>query len=78
MRNSNSKSLSLIKKSNLALKITLSRIDDVIEDAHGIDPKQRVEMIKFLMNLRLKTHSMIDETISLRKIFTVIFLAMIQ
>ena len=67
MRNSNSKSLSLIKKSNLALKITLSRIDDIIEDAHGIDPKQRVEMIKFLMNLRLKTHSMIDETIKFKK-----------
>ena len=66
-RNSNSKSISLIKKSNLALKITLSRIDDIIEDAHGIEPKQRVEMIKFLMGLRLKTHSMIDETIKFKK-----------
>ncbi|MGI9565996.1 MAG: ParB/RepB/Spo0J family partition protein [Nitrosopumilus sp.] len=67
IRNSNYKSLSLIKKSNLALKITLSRIDDIIEDAHGIDPKQRVDMIKFLMNLRLKTHAMIDETIKFKK-----------
>ena len=65
--NSNSKSLSLVKKSNLALKITLSRIDDLIEGAHGLDPKQRVDMIKFLMSLRLKTHSMIDETIKFKK-----------
>lgn len=63
----NSKSLNLIKKSNLTLKVALSRIDDIIEDAHGIPPKQRVEMIKFLMNLRLKTHAMIDETIKFRK-----------
>ena len=61
------KSLNLVKKSNLALKITLSRIDDLIEDAHGIDPKQRVEMIKFLMCLRLKIHSMIDDTIKFKK-----------
>ncbi|QLH07087.1 ParB/RepB/Spo0J family partition protein [Nitrosopumilus ureiphilus] len=65
--NKNSKSLNLIKKTNLSLKITLSRIDDLIEDAHGINPKQRVEMIKFLMGLRLKTHSMIDETIHFKK-----------
>ena len=65
--NKNSKSFNLIKKTNLSLKITLSRIDDLIEDAHGIDPKQRVEVIKFLMTLRLKTHSMIDETIHFKK-----------
>ncbi len=68
--NKNSKTLNLVNKSNLALKITLSRIDDLIEDAHGIDPKQRVEMIKFLMGLRLKTHSMIDETIKFKKKFS--------
>jgi len=66
IRHSKSKSFNLIKKSNLTLKITLSRIDDLIEDAHSIDPKQRVDMIKFLMGLRLKTHSMIDETIKFK------------
>ena len=66
IRHSKSKPFNLIKKSNLALKITLSRIDDLIEDAHNIDPKQRVDMIKFLMDLRLKTHSMIDETIKFK------------
>ncbi len=65
--NKNSKFLNLVKKSNLTLKITLSRIDGLIEDAHGIDPKQRAGMIKFLMDLRLKTHSMIDETIKFKK-----------
>ncbi|MHA7646791.1 ParB/RepB/Spo0J family partition protein [Nitrosopumilus sp. S4] len=68
--NKNSKSINIIKKSNLALKITLSRIDDLIEDAHNIEPKQRVDMIKFLMNLRLKTHSMIDETIKFKKTYS--------
>ena len=67
MPNKKSKSLNLIKKSNLTLKVALSRIDDIIEDAHSIEPKQRVEMIKFLMNLRLKTHAMIDDTIKFRK-----------
>jgi len=66
IHNNHSKSLNLIKKSSLALKIMLSRIDDLIEDAHGIDPKQRVDMIKFLMGLRLQTHSMIDETIKFK------------
>ena len=61
------KSLNLLKKSNLTLKITLSRIDDLIEDAHDIDSKQRADMIKFLMGLRLQTHSMIDETIKFKK-----------
>jgi len=62
-----SKSLHLVKKSNLTLKITLSRIADLIEDAHGVDPKERVELIKFLMGLRMEIHSMIDETIKFKK-----------
>lgn len=66
----NSKSLNLVMKSNLTLKITLSRIDDLIEDAHKIDPKQRADMIKFLMGLRLKIHSMMDETIKFKKTFS--------
>ena len=63
----NSKSLNLLKKSNLTLKITLSRIDDLIEDAHSINSKQRPEMIKFLMALRLQIHSMIDDAIKFKK-----------
>ncbi len=64
-----SKSLHLVKKSNLSLKITLSRIDDLIHDAEKIkNRKQRLESTEFLMNLRLKIHSLIDETIHFKKI----------
>ena len=67
--NSTSKSLHLVKKSNLTLKITLSRIDDLVHDAHKIkNRKQRLESIEFLMNLRLNIHSSIDETIHFKKI----------
>jgi len=67
--NSSSKSLHLLKKSNLTLKITLSRIDDLIEDAHKIkNRKQRLDSIKFLMDLRLKIHTLIDETIHFKKL----------
>ena len=67
--NSPSKSLHLIKKSNLTLKITLSRIDDLIEDAHKIkNRKQRLDAIKFLMDLRLNIHTLIDETIHFKKL----------
>ena len=39
----------------------------MLSDAHSIESKQRTEMIEFLMNMRLKTHSMIDETIKFKK-----------
>ena len=70
--NSTSKSLNLVKKSSLTLKITLSRIDDLVHDAHKIkNRKQRLESIEFLMNLRLNIHSLIDETIHFKKINTI-------
>jgi ParB family transcriptional regulator, chromosome partitioning protein len=59
-----SKSLSLTKKTSLALKITLARMDNLIEEAHiTIEPDQRTEITNFLMGLRLKVHSMIDDTL---------------
>jgi ParB family transcriptional regulator, chromosome partitioning protein len=58
------KSLSITKKTSLALKITLARIDNIIEEAHTtIEPEQRTEITNFLMGLRLKVHAMIDDTI---------------
>ncbi len=62
-----SKEANIVRKSTLALKITLSRIDDLIEDAHKVGPKERVDLIKFLMSMRRKTHSMIDETLKYKK-----------
>lgn len=59
-----SKSLNIAKKTTLALKITLARMDNLIEEAHiTIEPDQRTEITNFLMGLRLKVHSMIDEAI---------------
>ena len=58
------KSLSITKKTSLALKITLARLDNIIEEAHNtIEPEQRTEITNFLMGLRLKVHAMIDDTI---------------
>ena len=58
------KSLSITKKTSFALKITLARIDNIIEEAHTtIEPEQRTEITNFLMGLRLKVHAMIDDTI---------------
>jgi ParB family transcriptional regulator, chromosome partitioning protein len=59
-----SKSLSITKKTCLALKITLARMDNLIEEVHNtIEPDKRTEMTNFLMGLRLKVHAMIDDTI---------------
>jgi ParB family transcriptional regulator, chromosome partitioning protein len=52
------------KKTSLALKITLARLDTIIEEAEmNIQTEQRKEIIDFLMCIRLRIHSMIDETI---------------
>lgn len=62
-----SKSVQIVcitKKTSLALKVTLARLDNLIEEVHtNIEPEQRAEATNFLMGLRLKIHSMIDETI---------------
>ncbi|MFB5599529.1 MAG: ParB/RepB/Spo0J family partition protein [Nitrososphaeraceae archaeon] len=59
-----SKSLKITKKASLSLKVSLARIDNLIEEAEiSIEPEQRTELINFLMEIRLKIHSLIDETI---------------
>jgi ParB family chromosome partitioning protein len=51
-------------KTSLALKVTLARMDNLIDEVHStIEPEHRAEITNFLMALRLKIHSMIDETI---------------
>ncbi len=62
-----SKETQIIRKGTLALKITLSRIDDLIEDAHKVPPKERVDLVKFLMGLRRQTHAMIDDALKYKK-----------
>jgi ParB family chromosome partitioning protein len=56
--------LRLTKKTSLTLRLTLARLDNLIEEVHtNIEPEQRTEINNFLMGLRLKIHGMIDETI---------------
>jgi ParB family chromosome partitioning protein len=62
-----SKSVNIVratKKTALALKITLARLDGLIEEIHRtIEPEDRLEIINFVMATRLKIHNMIDDTI---------------
>ena len=59
------------KKTSLALKVTLARVDNLIDEVHStIEPEQRAEITNFLMALRLKIHSMIDETIRFKNTST--------
>jgi ParB family transcriptional regulator, chromosome partitioning protein len=56
--------LKLTKKTTLALRITLARIDNLIDEVHSsVEPAQRGEIVNFLMGIRLRIHSLIDETI---------------
>ncbi len=64
---SRSKEDQIIRKTMLTLKITLSRLDDMIDDAHKASPKERANLVQFLMGIRRKTHSMIDEAIKYKK-----------
>ena len=61
------KSIRLIrisKKTSLALRITLARLDNIINEVQeSIERDQRAEIINFLMAQRLKIHAMIDDTI---------------
>jgi ParB family transcriptional regulator, chromosome partitioning protein len=59
-----SRSSAIAKKASLTLKITLARLDDLINEVHTtIEPDQRAEIITFLMSIRLRVHSLIDESI---------------
>jgi ParB family chromosome partitioning protein len=62
--NRNSHILRLTKKTTLALRITLARIDNLIDEVHAtVEPAERAEIVSFLMGTRLRIHSLIDETI---------------
>ena len=66
-REKNSKEANIVRKTTLTLKIALSRIDDLIEDAHNIPASRRAKVIEHLMDSRRKIHSMIDESIQFKK-----------
>jgi ParB family chromosome partitioning protein len=59
-----SRSSAIAKKASLTLKITLARLDNLINEVHTtIEPEQRAEIINLLMGIRLGIHSLIDESI---------------
>lgn len=61
---SNINQIRLLKKTLLYLRISLARLDSLIEEANGkLYAEERTEFISRLMQFRLKTHSMIDENI---------------
>jgi ParB family chromosome partitioning protein len=54
----------IAKKATLTLRITLSRLDNLIDEVHAtVGPDQRAEIVGMLMGLRIQVHSMIDESI---------------
>ena len=62
-----SKSLKITKKASLSLKVALARIDNLIEESQiSIEPEQRTEIINFLMELRIRIHELIDDTIKFK------------
>lgn len=62
-----SRSLKLSKKASLSLKVNLARIDNLIEEAQiSIEPEHRTEIINFLMELRIRIHELIDDTIKFK------------
>ena len=59
----------ITKKTKLGLKMALSRIDSVANEAHTIsDPKIRREVVTYMMDLRYKIHELLDETIHFERV----------
>jgi ParB family transcriptional regulator, chromosome partitioning protein len=59
--------LKITKKTSLTLRVTLARLDSLIDEVHTtVEPSRRGDIINFLMGLRLRIHSLIDETIKYR------------
>lgn len=59
--------LKITKKTSLTLRVTLVRLDSLIDEVHTtVEPSRRGDIINFLMGLRLRIHSLIDETIKYR------------
>ncbi len=61
------KEVAVVKRSVLALRITLSRIDEMIEDAGKDGPHSQVELIQFLMKMRMQVHAMIDDALRYKR-----------
>ena len=59
----------ITKKTKLGLKMALTRIDSVANEAHTIsDPKIRREVVTYMMDLRYKLHELLDDTIHFERV----------
>jgi ParB family chromosome partitioning protein len=57
-----SEEIKLLRRALLVLRISLSRLDVIIEEANGkLRSEERTEVVGELMQFRLKLHSMIDD-----------------
>ena len=62
-------SMRITKKTKLGLKMALSRIDSVANEAHMIsDARLRREVVTYMMDLRYKVHELLDETIHFERV----------
>lgn len=66
--NTSVKRVRILKKTLLSLKLTLFRIDSLIEEANNcFEPSERVTILNVLMCVRLKVHNLIDDVIRARQ-----------
>ncbi|HJS82683.1 MAG TPA: ParB/RepB/Spo0J family partition protein [Nitrososphaera sp.] len=57
----------IAKKTALTLRVTLTRLDNLIEEVRStVEPNDRAEVVSMLMGMRKQIHSMIDEAIRFR------------
>jgi ParB family chromosome partitioning protein len=57
-----SEEIKLLRRALLVLRVSLARLDMIIEEAHGkLRSEERAEVVGELMQFRLKLHSMIDD-----------------
>ena len=62
-------SIRITKKTKLGLKMALSRIDSVANEAHTIsDQKIRREVVTYMMDLRYKLHELLDDAIHFERV----------
>ncbi|MGI0042182.1 MAG: ParB/RepB/Spo0J family partition protein, partial [Nitrososphaeraceae archaeon] len=58
------KQVKILKRSLLSLRISLSRVDSLIEEANEkLYEDKRVKITSILMGFRLEIHSMIDKNL---------------
>lgn len=66
-KDNKSRGTQITKRGVFALKIALSRMDDLVEASHEADQLERAALIDFFMDMRRSIHSMIDEAIRFEK-----------